>query len=168
MAKAAVGRVELHNKDIMCPRDNTLLKAAVVGEAELDTCQKCFGTFFDSGEMFKAFGLKADPSYWDHEATGGVVKESTLHCPRCVHSLMVAQDVAKDGKHVEIDRCGHCGGIWLDKGEMDTIIAVGESMKPVLDAEKAQAEADLARMGTPDFGSPGLIASFLGLFKKKG
>ena len=64
------------------------------------------------------------------------------------------------------ETCESCGGIWLDKGEVDTIMSIGAKMKSVVDAEKEKAQADLAAMGEVDF-NPGLIARFLGMFKKK-
>ena len=153
-------------KDIQCPRDKALLAKHHAGDAELDTCGKCGGTFFDSGELFKAFGIKADPSYWDRPETGGTVSNADIHCPSC-ETVMLLQDVKYEGEHVQIDRCGTCGAIWLDKGESDTILKIGEKIHPVLEAEKAKAQEELAKMGDVDFSSPGLIARFLGLFKKK-
>ena len=79
----------------------------------------------------------------------------------------LGQDVKYESHHVEIDRCGKCGGIWLDKGESDPIMKIGDKLQPLLDAEKAKAQEELDKMGDVDFGSPGLIARFLGLFKKK-
>jgi Zn-finger nucleic acid-binding protein len=153
------------DKVIACPRDKELMKETVVEHAFLDICGKCGGTFFDSGEMFAAFGLKADPSYWDRPETGGVVRNGTLECSRC-HNPMLVQDVKYGAEHVEIDRCGKCGGIWLDKGEVEKIMAIGEKLASVVDAEKIKAQEDLAKMGDVDF-SPGLIAKFLAIFKKK-
>jgi Zn-finger nucleic acid-binding protein len=80
---------------------------------------------------------------------------------------MVKQDLKYEGENVEIDRCGKCGGIWLDDGEAKAIMAIGEKLHPVLEAEKAKAKEDLDKLGDVDFSSPGLIARFLGLFKKK-
>lgn len=166
MSKTAVGKVELTRKDLPCPRDKSIMHEQVVGEATLDVCHKCGGQFFDAGEMFAAFGVKADPSSWDHSATGGTVKKSDVGCARC-GAKMLAQDVRYEDKHVEVDRCGHCGGIWLDKGEAETIMVIGDKMQGVIEAEKAKARAELAAMGDVDF-SPGLIAKFLNMFKKKG
>ena len=165
MDKPAVGKVPVREKGLECPRDSSLMLEKKTGDAFLDICGKCGGQFFDSGEMFGAFGIKADPSYWDREETGGKVKDGHLHCPVC-HTHMLVQDVKQDSDHVEIDRCGKCGGIWLDKGEVQKIMAIGQKLKPVLDAERAQAQADLDRMGTPNFSPPGLIASFLAMFSK--
>jgi Zn-finger nucleic acid-binding protein len=165
MDKPAVGKVPLREKVLMCPRDKSAMLETVKGDAYLDLCKKCGGQYFDSGEMFAAFGIKADPSYWDRPETGGVVKDGDLPCPIC-HTHMLVQDVKHEKDHVEIDRCGKCGGIWLDKGEVERIMAIGQKIKPVLDAERARAEDDLAKMGTPNFSPPGIIAQFLAMFAK--
>jgi len=166
MDKPAVGKIHTREKVLPCPRDKAPMRMTVTGGATLDVCGKCGGQYFDSGEIFAAFGIKADPSYWDRPETGGVVKNSSLACPVC-HCNMLAQDVRYEGSHVEIDRCGSCGGIWLDRGEVDTIMSIGERVRPVVEAEIAQAKKELAEMGDVSFSSPGLIARFLGLFNKK-
>lgn len=45
-------------------------------------------------------------------------------CPHCHVDLVMSER-----QHVEIDYCPKCRGIWLDRGELDTIIdrAVAES-----------------------------------------
>ena len=165
MAHSAVGEMHLSNKVLECPRDRSLMEENHVGEAILDVCGKCGGQFFDTGEMYGSFGKKADPSLWDREETAGAVRESKVKCPRC-NKMMLMQDIKDETNKVEIDRCGHCGGIWLDKGEVDAIMAIGEKMIPVVEAEKAKAKAELDAMGDVDF-SPGLIGRFLMMFQKK-
>lgn len=165
MAHSKVGEKHMTNKILECPRDHSTMAENVIGESVLDTCAKCGGQFFDTGEMYGAFGLKADPALWDRDATAGPVREAHVPCPRC-KKMMLTQDIKHDGDAVEIDRCGHCGGIWLDKGEVDTIMKIGEKMAAVSEAEKAKAKAELDAMGDVDF-SPGLVARFLGMFKKK-
>ncbi|MBX3226987.1 MAG: zf-TFIIB domain-containing protein [Labilithrix sp.] len=121
---------------LRCPRDKRAMGETTMGEAAIDVCGACEGAFFDSGKLFAAAGIAADPSSWDHPETGGAVKESAspIRCPRCEDVVMQAQDVAFDGHDVEIDRCGGSGGVWLDKGELDAIVAIGHAMRPVLDA----------------------------------
>ena len=38
-------------------------------------------------------------------------------CPKCGVAL-----VTKDLHGVEIDECGRCGGVWLDKGELEAVV----------------------------------------------
>lgn len=164
MAESAIGRMHVREKVLECPRDHALMEETHVGTAYLDVCGKCGGQYFDSGEMFEAFGIKADPSYWDREETSGNLREGSFHCPRC-HATMLTQDITHGSEKVEIDRCRKCGGIWLDKGEVERIMAIGEKMQPVIDAEIAKAKADLTDLPA-DFRT-GLFARFLGMFKKK-
>jgi Zn-finger nucleic acid-binding protein len=165
MAHSKVGEKHMTNKVLECPRDGSIMAENVHGESVLDICAKCGGQFFDTGEMFGAFGMKADPSLWDRQETAGPVREGTFKCPRC-NKTMVTQDIKHEADKVEIDRCGHCGGIWLDKGEVDQIMAISVKMAPVLEAEKAKAKEELDKMGEVNF-NPGLIGRFLAMFKKK-
>jgi predicted Zn finger-like uncharacterized protein len=164
MGRTAVGNLERAKRDRACPHDKTQMRHVTAGEAVLDVCGACGGQFFDSGEMFAAFGVKADPSYWDRAETGGTMKTGERHCPEC-ETFMLVQDVSYGGDQVEIDRCGKCGGIWLDKNELEKIMGISDKLRPALEAERKQAEEDLAKMGDVDF-SPGLIAKFVRMFKK--
>jgi Zn-finger nucleic acid-binding protein len=168
-----LGQIDTKNKVLRCPRDHSVMRETRKNDATIDECDKCGGLFFDAGEMFGACGMKADPSYWDRAETGGVMKQSPLHCSRC-DGHMLAQDVKAKDTHVEIDRCAHCGGIWLDKGEIEKIIEISEHMRPIVeaerDADRAKMKKELDELGDDPFGSPGIIASFLALFgigKKK-
>jgi Zn-finger nucleic acid-binding protein len=41
-----------------------------------------------------------------------------MNCPRCTRDLV---EVDRDG--ITIDRCDGCRGIWLDRGELEKLIA---------------------------------------------
>ena len=43
-------------------------------------------------------------------------------CPRCGGDLE-----ERHAEHVKIDECQECGGIWLDKGELDQLQRVNKS-----------------------------------------
>jgi Zn-finger nucleic acid-binding protein len=163
MSKSPLAHHERAKRDRKCPHDQHLMVHVSAGEAVLDVCRSCGGQFFDSGEMFAAFGIKADPSFWDRPETGGIVKDGTRHCPEC-EKFMLTQDVSYGGERVEIDRCGKCGGIWLDKNEITRLMLVSEKLQPTLNTERKQAEDELAKLGQPDF-TPGLIAKFVKMFK---
>ncbi len=40
-----------------------------------------------------------------------------MRCPKCGMSL-----IEIDYKHIKIDKCSHCGGLWLDAGELEEIV----------------------------------------------
>ena len=51
--------------------------------------------------------------------------ERTAHsnkCPKCGADLK-----EQHAEHVKIDECTECGGIWLDKGELDQLQRVNRS-----------------------------------------
>ncbi|MBF0278796.1 MAG: zf-TFIIB domain-containing protein [SAR324 cluster bacterium] len=45
-----------------------------------------------------------------------------MRCPKCGMHL-----VAIDYKGIEADKCSHCEGIWLDAGELESIIGLEQS-----------------------------------------
>ena len=52
----------------------------------------------------------------DHERT---TRERSMHrnkCPKCGCDLQ-----EREHHHVKVDECAECGGIWLDKGELEMI-----------------------------------------------
>jgi len=164
MSKGAVGKVDTTRRDLDCPRDHTRLTERMVEGAFLDECPECRGRFFDHGEMYAALGIHADPSYWDRPEVTGSIEDAPIHCPRCdAHMSLVT--LAQDADRVEIDRCGHCKGIWLDHGEAEMVMKIGKSMEPVIAKERAAAQKELDAMGEVDF-NPSLLAQFLALFKK--
>src|SRR5687767_14277098 len=151
---------KVFDKVATCPRCKVNMKETHSQGTFLDDCERCGGVFFDQGEMFAALGTTADPSYWDRPETGGVMREGHLSCPRCKTDMLL-QDVKHGADHVEIDRCGECGGIFLDKGEAEKILSIGAKMAETIQKERAAAQAELDQMGDVDFSSPGLIARFL-------
>ncbi|MFU8804998.1 MAG: zf-TFIIB domain-containing protein, partial [Bradymonadaceae bacterium] len=62
----------------------------------------------------------------------------TRHCPHCRSPLDQRQSHG-----VEVDLCGQCGGLWLDEGEFDALIAqrfAGKSLEDTLDQTAAFPE----------------------------
>lgn len=39
-----------------------------------------------------------------------------MHCPKCGMTM-----VEIDYKNIKIDQCSECGGVWLDKGEIEQV-----------------------------------------------
>jgi uncharacterized protein len=42
-----------------------------------------------------------------------------MHCPRC--EAVVLDEIDRNG--VTVDRCASCRGIWLDRGELEKLLA---------------------------------------------
>ena len=61
-----------------------------------------------------------------------------MKCPMCPDSILVITN----RQNVEIDYCPQCRGVWLDRGELDKLIAMG--------ANQPQARCPLMA-SQPDF-----------------
>ena len=77
---------------------------------------------------------------------------SVVVCPRDGAQLV---EVERDG--VMIDACPACRGIWLDRGELEKLIAHGDGGERVDEEEKATPESRKRRRG-------GFLENFLGDF----
>ncbi len=62
-----------------------------------------------------------------------------MKCPNCDVPLMMTER-----KGIEIDFCTQCRGIWLDRGELDKIIALSqeELNAPIASVSLSRAESD--------------------------
>lgn len=69
----------------------------------------------------KAVEQNPDDNYQTHQKTSSHLKRA-LQCPVC-HSRMNREYIS----NIEIDRCEKCGGIFLDKGELEMIHPSGHS-----------------------------------------
>jgi len=85
-----------------------------------DVCEVCGSLWLDASELDKmAFQVAGSIEYCSDNKVKDV-SEATRNCPRCDG---VELDKVYFLEHTDIllDRCGHCGGYWLDGGEMDLI-----------------------------------------------
>lgn len=58
-----------------------------------------------------------------------------MHCPRCKNTLS-----SRVYETIHIDTCTHCGGIWLDAGELQPIVAARDvTFTPALIKQSLQA-----------------------------
>jgi len=52
-------------------------------------------------------------------------KAKELHwmkCPKCGMEL-----IEIDYKHIKVDKCSHCDGVWLDAGEMEAVATMDKT-----------------------------------------
>lgn len=109
-----------------CPKCRAPLEPhAVTAETTVDACPKCFGVFYDKGEL--AVPLKLE-----------VLSDSSLACPRCDARLKVGQ--AAGGKLV-LDCCHGCGGLWFDMGEIQILRQLSGVEKVASGGEKKRPPA---------------------------
>lgn len=80
----------------------------------LDFCGDCKGLFFDPGEVAYYFELVKDVP--DLDASKAQSRVIDTKCPKCQKPFEELQYTSLDS--LLVDRCGGCGGVWLDAGEV--------------------------------------------------
>ncbi len=113
----------------MCPQCSEPLIVVELEGVEVDHCLTCHGTWLDAGELellMERAGLR--PQRWDDALTAaGAGKSGARRCPRCRRRMRVIQLGTQPA--VGLDRCPAGHGLWLDAGELRTIVkefAAGE------------------------------------------
>lgn len=65
-----------------------------------------------------------------------------MKCPTCPDSVLVITD----RQNVEIDYCPQCRGVWLDRGELDKLMALGAtqsvSQRPAMASQPDFVDSD--------------------------
>lgn len=143
-----------------CPKcaSETLVETNALGNIPLDVCPGCKGIWFDKGELEDL--LK--------QSQGGAAagldlispKPSDLSCPRC------KQTMSRGGlinPLLLVDKCGSCGGVWLDARELDLVKKLlGLTGGPATEVNvERQAPAPEAPKATPAWHMPAKIVAGL-------
>ena len=119
---------------MVCPVCNESMLILEFQEIEIDFCSSCEGIWLDEGEMeaIIEFSETIDLSDFPQKV------KSKRKCPRCFQRMVKGNFPGTD---IEVDVCRRDGGIWLDKGEIQTI--AGELCKPSTSNEICQFFAEL-------------------------
>lgn len=95
------------------------------GKLTVDVCQGgCGGIWFDNFELRKV----DDPQEFEGEMLAAVETNESLfidytrrrNCPKCGRVVMMRHYFSEQ-RHVVLDICPNCNGIWLDAGELGRI-----------------------------------------------
>lgn len=113
----------------MCPDCRVPLVGFELGPVEIDRCVDCGGTWLDAGELeaIVRFSGAARSGFSAAVATDAAVDHEPAtrrRCPRCRRRLR-RHPVGDGAGRVEAERCPVSHGLWLDRGEMETIVMRG-------------------------------------------
>jgi len=157
-----------------CPACRNKLEEISVDSMTIELCQGgCGGMFFDHHELKKV----DEPTELTGEklvdlqskaAVAVATTEPRRQCPKCP-SVTMMRHYFSVRKEVVIDECGNCGGMWLDKGELEKIRNEFRNTDEKLAAEQAffnsffDPQLDRARNDNLDesFNKLGRLFSFL-------
>src|SRR5262245_40455334 len=111
-------------ENLCCVKCESVLDRGTYAGVEVDLCPSCGGLWLDKGEiekLGKAGGadvgelkmmLLGDPK------SKPVPSDLTSACPACTGTL---KEVVLGP--VKVDFCAQCGGLWLDRGELEAGMA---------------------------------------------
>jgi len=116
---------------LACPKcQGRFLNERKIGATTVHECPCCSGIWLDKGELNEiAHPAEGDLEYCSREN----IEEDRISeflCPVCKGSKMVKVNFVSYSDII-MDYCEKCGGLWLDRGELDAIIAEVEKLKHV-------------------------------------
>ncbi len=143
-----------------CPACGNVLQGMTVEDVSVDVCRGgCGGIWFDNHELRKF----DEPHETGGEALLDVERNENIRldfhkrwlCPKCSKGVLTRR-FFNDKRHVEIDECPNCAGVWLDYGELGKIRHLPGSPE---EREKAAQEyfqevLGLGFAGPAGFGAP--------------
>jgi Zn-finger nucleic acid-binding protein len=129
----------MEDRLISCPKDASPMSRVTLGAVRIDRCPACGGVWLDRGELD---AIKHTALEDEHRKTLDALDDlgvseparrpQPLLCPRDHTRMSVYHDPAQ--KHIELDTCTKCGGVFFDAGELSdlTEITFGERLRGLL------------------------------------
>jgi len=127
-----------------CPKCNCELDSANINGVMLETCDSCEGIWFDPEELIKIIQIPEEELRVSNIASSlEESHEDDFHesgfrttCPKCGETMEVQTYSYDSG--IKMDKCNSCGGVWLDDGEIKSVIDYCAKNKTPLPAEKVE------------------------------
>lgn len=111
------------SRSMTCPRcaGQPLAAALTKQGVEVDHCRSCGGVWLDKGEIFY-FARSAKALIVELQRAEKAARPGELASPATGQPM---QRLSVFG--IELDMCGETGGLWLDKGELQQVVAAGDA-----------------------------------------
>lgn len=112
-----------------CPRCLVPLNEGSIDAAgiavEAKDCRECTGHFIALKDL-KTVESVVDLKLLKWRNLPGVETQArVLFCPRCPGAKPMDKIVSERDQRVVMDVCHHCSGVWLDRGELESITQKG-------------------------------------------
>lgn len=129
----------MEDRLMSCPKDAEPMSRIILGTVRIDRCPACGGVWLDAGELdaLKHAALESEHRKTLDALDGLGTREPAerpqpLLCPRDHSRMSVHHD--PEQKHVELDVCTKCGGLFFDAGELSdlTELTLGERLRALL------------------------------------
>ncbi len=126
-----------------CPRCHVPMTSEEHGDIVMERCERCGGRWMDPEDLKAIVDLIKLPVEGTPHRVG--VDLTDVHedapCPRCGVPMEPFNYAGDSG--IILDRCRTCHGIWLDRGELERVVAVVAAADQDLDRDIKRFSADL-------------------------
>ena len=125
-----------------CPICTAALRRIRYEGVEINTCDGCGGEFVGPDQIAHIVNIRETRFTSENSAPAPRFgppeprDERTLSCPKCFNNMAPANYAADTG--IFVDRCGACGGLWLEASELERI---QETLEKWQDAAPARIRA---------------------------
>jgi len=113
---------------MICPVCKDPMIVLELDQIEIDFCSSCEGIWLDSGELELLLETEEDKSRLSSMLIeDNSVKEKSYGCPICgkkMNKVFVSEE-----RKILIDKCKKNHGLWLDKGELKSVIELSSENK---------------------------------------
>lgn len=126
-----------------CPRCKVPLSVEEHGDIVMERCQSCGGYWMEPDNLKAILDLIRLPVSGSLPRTGVDLTEVSTDaaCPRCGVAMEPFNYAGDSG--VILDKCRSCGGLWLDKGDLERVLAVVSASQQDLERDEKRFSADL-------------------------
>lgn len=126
-----------------CPRCQIPLTVEEHGDIVMERCERCAGYWMSPDDFKAVIDLIRIPVTGSTVRTGIDLTDvgEDAKCPHCgvpMHPFNYAGDSG-----VILDKCPTCGGLWLDNGDFERVLAVVSASDQDLDRDIKRFSADL-------------------------
>jgi Zn-finger nucleic acid-binding protein len=109
-----------------CPRcDKVLTEVQTEEGVRAEQCPKCQGHWIDGADL-RVLESTVDPRLIEwRRLPSKELQVRELACPRCRPRAILKKVRSERDRHVLLDICDRCQGVWLDGGELAAIQQMG-------------------------------------------
>ncbi len=151
--------VFMPSKAMRCPKCNQPLQGLDYEGVHIENCPGCGGDWLDAGELqaiVRARDVRFDPQQCLEMARAAKIKgvklvslDRHLDCPACGGTTRPVNYGGDTG--LIIDKCGQCGGVWVDKGELENIQELVEGFEEELPEDLQKYGAKMRAVQTVEY-----------------
>lgn len=101
-----------------CPRCDKVMNPVRPDQVDALQCPKCEGHWVEGADL-RQLEATVDVRLFEWRTLPSEeVQARELPCPRCEPRAPMKKVRSERDRHVLLDVCGQCHGVWLDKGEL--------------------------------------------------